>query len=896
LGAEFPEAVLSVTTRIISRVFDVPIAAMGIVAERRICYRCVMGQGLIENARENSFCAHAILGTAVFVVEDALKDLRFEGHPLVTGGPQIRFYAGVPIRSETGLPIATVFVMDRKPRAFSEKDRLLLRDFGALIEKSLVPRETFAATRRGRVDVDAKLTSVLGGMAEAVIFFNARGQIVSTNPVADELPDFVLELLSGEEEEGNESTVFDEMGNKLLRDLLPHQLALRTGRSQERCILGVRAQKAQETRWFEINCEAITADRKLAGIACSLHDITQHQQLVIAVQSSERRLQAMAANVPGVIYQFRTYPDGRVEFPYISPGIERVYGVTQKEWRENPDWAIEAIIDEDKESYATAFIAAQATLSRFDWEGRTSTARPGEVIWIHCQSLPSVEVEGSVLWNGVVSDITSSKRQAEALRVSEERFRIVVEQTHQMIYDIDVLNGATVWEGATGPLLGRTPAEMQALSLSGWMELIHPDDRAFAASEVERSVALDEPFSVRYRFLRSDGSYIWAHDRGTYVRGIRGQPVRMLGAISDVTAEVNALRQSEESHRRAEALIAAIPDTVIRVTTMGDVVDVRHLNEWGYGAELQEPSVTKLGELMSSHLVSVCLDHVRKVVEHWEPERFELIVERDCVKRDFEVRVSPSGANEAVMVLRDVSEQRAVDRLKNQFVSTVSHELRTPLASIRGALGLMAAGIAGELSPMTKELSDLALDNTKRLERLINDLLDLESSDSGQLRLTVEVCDLGHLLEKTIRQVTPFAASLGIGLSFESQVAKAECRVDADRFVQVISNLLSNAIKHSRTGSEVVVRLAELAESWYIEVQNTGNPIPESFRARIFQRFAMADASDSRTLGGTGLGLAIAKALVERMGGKIDYESVDDVTKFFIELPRKHSTSIRAVS
>ena len=820
----------------------------------------------------------------------------FFDNPLVIGEQKLRFYAAVAIRSSSGLPLGTFCLMAEQPRRLSEDERETLLDFGRLVEKTILRRDPFATIRRNRVDVDARLTAVLGSMAEAVIFFNAQGQIVSTNPVADDLPDFVLSLLTDVTVEANVASVIDEAGHLIDPYLLPHHQALATGHSQHRRILGIRGGRPGETRWYEMSCEAITSAGIVAGVACSLLDVTAHQQLVLALQSSEHRLQAMAANVPGVIYQLRTYPDGRVEFPYISQGIERVYGITPEDWRANPEWPFQSILDEDKASYTEDFEVARDTMTRFDWEGRTSTARPGEVIWIHCQSLPFLEPDGCVLWNGVVSDISVSKRQAEALRVSEERFRIVAEQTHQMIYDIDVRSGETVWEGATWALLGRTPAEMRELSLEGWMELIHPDDRTLAAAEVERSVAVDESFSVRYRFKRSDGAYIWAHDRGTYVRGIRGKPIRMLGAISDVTAEVNALRQSEASHSRAEALIAAIPDTVIRVTAEGVVVDVRHLNQWPYGTSVSESNVSRLNELMPHDLVTTCLEHVRRVVGNWGPERFEFVVEKEGRKNDFEVRVSPSGLNEAVMVLRDVTEQRAVERLKNQFVSTVSHELRTPLASIRGALGLMTAGIAGELSSMTKELSELALDNTKRLERLINDLLDLESSDSGQLRLTVASYDLCQLLEKTLRQVTPFATTLGVGLSFETQEPVAECQVDADRFAQVISNLLSNAIKHSRTGSDVILRLESTAELWRIEVQNSGLPIPENFRSRIFQRFAMADASDSRTLGGTGLGLAIAKALVERMGGRIDYISAAGATRFYIELPRKRNTSVRVAS
>jgi signal transduction histidine kinase len=195
---------------------------------------------------------------------------------------------------------------------------------------------------------------------------------------------------------------------------------------------------------------------------------------------------------------------------------------------------------------------------------------------------------------------------------------------------------------------------------------------------------------------------------------------------------------------------------------------------------------------------------------------------------------------------------------------------------------------------MTQELSELALENTKRLERLINDLLDLESSDSGELRLTIGRFELRQLLERNLHAVAPFAASMSVGLRLETDVERADAMVDADRFGQIVSNLLSNAIKHSRPDCDVALSLHERDDMWRVEVHNQGNPIPESFRARMFQRFAMADASDARKRGGTGLGLAIARALVERMDGRIDYTSDDSGTRFFVELPRAKPLPSRA--
>lgn len=887
------EPAMDAVTRLLSGALKVPMAAVSLVDEAQVWFWSRHGFDVATIPRAQSFCAYTIQMSDVVVVEDANTDPRFGGGSTWHSASGWRFYAGIPIRLPSGQVIGTLAVMDTEPRKLTEPEQSMLRDARQLVESHLAVLEGSMARLTHQFEVDAKLAAILGSMSEAVLFLDADERIVSSNPVADGLPEFVLELLQAEPRAAS-GRIVDENGDRVDALKLPHRQVLATGVTQRHRVLGMRREPQGATLWYEMNSEPILSRGKVVGAVCSLLDVSRHQLVLQALQSSEHKLQAMAANVPGVLYQFCTYPDGRVEFPYISNGIERLYGITADRWREKPDWALESILDEDKESYAAAFVAAQATLSRFDWEGRTRTARMGEVIWIHCQSLPTVSNDGSILWNGVTSDITGSKGQEDALRASEERFRLVVEQTQQMVYDVDTVAGTVVWVGATWSLLGRTTDELQSLALNGWMDLIHPDDRTNTVACVEHSRFIDEPFGVRYRMRRRDGAYVWVHDRGIFVRGARGRPVRMLGTISDVTLEMSALAASEDSQRRAEALIAAIPDTVIRLSSSGVILDVRHSPAWFGEKDQTLQRIVEIKDLLPPEVESTCLKQVRAVVDQRMPALFDLRVAQDNKQIDLEVRVSPSGEDEAVMVLRDVTDQRAVERLKGQFVSTVSHELRTPLASIRGALGLMTAGIAGDLPPMTQELSELALENTKRLERLINDLLDLESSDSGQLRLTLGRFDLRQLLERNIHAVMPFAASLGVGLRFETEMAEAEALVDADRFGQIISNLLSNAMKHSRPDCDVVLSLYEQANNFLVEVHNQGNPIPERFRSQMFQRFAMADASDARKRGGTGLGLAIARALVERMDGKIDYLSDEQGTRFFVELPRPKPQGSRA--
>jgi PAS domain S-box-containing protein len=231
--------------------------------------------------------------------------------------------------------------------------------------------------------------------------------------------------------------------------------------------------------------------------------------------------------------------------------------------------------------------------------------------------------------------------------------------------------------------------------------------------------------------------------------------------------------------------------------------------------------------------------------------------------------------------IQDISERREIDRLKSEFVATVSHELRTPLTSIRGSLGLLAAGVVGALPAQGKELVLLAERNAVRLTALINDILDFERLDSGRTQMRLAEVALQPLFEQSLESVRPFADEQEILLV--SLPTPARVVADADRIVQVLVNLLSNAIKFSPAGREVRVWAEERKERVRIFVQDQGRGIPADHRLRIFERFAQVEAADKR---GTGLGLAICKAILEHHGGDIGVESEPgEGSTFWIELP-----------
>jgi PAS domain S-box-containing protein len=221
----------------------------------------------------------------------------------------------------------------------------------------------------------------------------------------------------------------------------------------------------------------------------------------------------------------------------------------------------------------------------------------------------------------------------------------------------------------------------------------------------------------------------------------------------------------------------------------------------------------------------------------------------------------------SVLSFRDISQRYALDRLKDEFISTVSHELRTPLTSIRGALGLLSSGILGTINDKAANLLRIAVTNSDRLVRLINDILDLERIQSGKEPITFRLLQLSDVVRQAIDGMQPVAEAAGVQLLHDT--TQAEISGDPDRLLQVLTNLLSNAVKFSPPGSSVSVMMRPGATGITLSVIDQGRGIPADKLEAIFGRFQQVDASDSRQKGGSGLGLAICRTIVQQHSGRI---------------------------
>ncbi|QNN66872.1 HAMP domain-containing histidine kinase [Sphingomonas lutea] len=224
--------------------------------------------------------------------------------------------------------------------------------------------------------------------------------------------------------------------------------------------------------------------------------------------------------------------------------------------------------------------------------------------------------------------------------------------------------------------------------------------------------------------------------------------------------------------------------------------------------------------------------------------------------------------------------------MKDEFVSTVSHELRTPLTSINGSLAILSKSSEGRLDQTGQQMLDIAIRNIDRLNRLINDILDIEKLGSGSVVMHVQRLELAELLSCVVNENRPFANTHGVDVQLELPDEPVLVLGDQGRLVQAVTNLIANACKFSPPGAIVDVSCQKADGRAIIEVQDTGPGIPVEFRPHVFQRFAQASPDHQQGRSGSGLGLAITKAIIEQHEGNIGFDSVvGSGSRFWLTLP-----------
>jgi two-component system, OmpR family, sensor histidine kinase VicK len=516
--------------------------------------------------------------------------------------------------------------------------------------------------------------------------------------------------------------------------------------------------------------------------------------------------------------------------------------------------------------FENQWLARNGTLRRIAWSATALRDQQGQV--------------GFIIATGI--DVTIQRAAEATLRESEARYRQLVEGSLGVVCTHD-LSGKILSINTYGAQsLGRTLDEMVGHPLSEFI----PQERRRALSIYLRKIADTGEAQGLLHLSHTDGEVRVIAYRNKLIE-VPGRERYVLGFGVDISEQVRAEGRLRTLARQSDSILESVGDGIFGIDLNGGITFVNPAAAQMLGYKPTELLGRNMHELIHHTMAdgnpyppedspirnSLLNRNTARISNEvfWRKDGTSFPVEyvaRPQIDSNTNDHKDQGKAVGVVVAFTDTTERRALDRMKDEFISTVSHELRTPLTSLRGALGLLSGGALSARPEKMQQMFEIAINNTDRLVRLVNDILDLERIGSGKAELQLTMSSAEDLLRRAVTQQQTRTPRPNIRIFYSANGVSVWA--DPERILQVLNNLISNAIKFSPPASEIHLTARSLDENEaLIEVADQGRGIPSDKLEHVFDRFQQGDASDSRAIGGTGLGLAICRSIINQHGGRI---------------------------
>lgn len=594
------------------------------------------------------------------------------------------------------------------------------------------------------------------------------------------------------------------------------------------------------------------------------------------LRDSEEKYRNLIENANDIIYK----ADWRGYFIYSNPAFHKKFEYTSEEIRH---LHYLDLIPPDNRDDEFAFYSSQLK-NKTDQSHRELPvlAKSGRILWI-VQDVKSIKDENGriVEFDCIVHDITDRKAAEDALRESEERFRLVVENVNDAVF-ICKFDGHLKYMSPT--IVRITGYSSEEMLNAHYLHFIHPDCRKGEFDLYKKQVQENVEVSVHeYPFITKHGGIIWVGQTVRMVKNDTGE-IEFFGVIRDISdrkAAENALRESE---MRYQQLMENVSDCVFICRLDGHF---KYIN----------PAVTRLtgippNDLIGTHYLSIVHpDYREKQMKFYQKQvsdniettycEFQILIKNNETRwvgqtvrmiRNNEGEIEFYGIALDISALKKAEEaRRDLEEAKTNFFANISHEIRTPLTLMLGPIESVLHGDYGK--EVDNEFFKNLHRNTLSLLKLVNNLLDFSKIEAGKMILRVQEGDIVYFARHYLESIRLAGKSKNINLFFNSSSGSIIVCFDPERLDKVFMNLLSNALKFTGEGGSISITLSEDEDNCLINVSDNGDGISEKDIVNIFDRFCQSDRTSPRKHEGTGIGLALAKELVELHGGSISVES-----------------------
>ena len=638
----------------------------------------------------------------------------------------------------------------------------------------------------------------------------------------------------------------------------------------------------------------LSFEKEIAGIEDTEKKLAESRDL----------LSNLACLVPGVIYQYRLYPDGHSSFPYSSQGMNEIYEVTPEDVKDDSTPIYVRIHPDDFEHVKEAIRISAETLDIFYCEFKVLLPIQG-LRWRWSQAYPERLPDGCTLWHGIIMDITERKQTEEKLLQMVDELKRSQRIAHVGNWKLDLKTGAYTSSDEGLHIFGFPLGSY--LKIQNISDCIHPDDLDRVTKRRQELLKSKESYAMEFRIYTKDtGQLKNIKTIGEVQYDADGASLAIVGTVQDVSLN----KKSVEAERQIKLFKKAIEHTPVSVVVTDKNGFIEYVNPkfsalTGYSLDEvkgKNPRVLQSGKHSLSFYKelweTILSGNEWKGEFHNKKKNGELYIESAIISPIFNRH---GEVTYFVAVKEDITEKKKMledlikakekaeenDTLKTAFLNNISHEIRTPFNGMLGYLSILQQDVLTD--DEKNEYYDIINNSAYRLMNTLNDIVEIAQIQSGQMKLVNQNIFVKEIIEEQFNRFKSEAERKGLiySLNIDLPIELTLISTDGLKLRTIIYNLIDNALKFTAVGS-IEFKISKSGDYLKFSIADTGIGIPENKKPTIFDRFMQVDVSKTRLFEGLGLGLSISKAYVEMMDGEIWVESeIDKGSIFCFTIPFK---------
>lgn len=643
---------------------------------------------------------------------------------------------------------------------------------------------------------------------------------------------------------------------------------------------------------------------EILGIFAAARDISERKKIEALVKEKYDLLLKHSQNVPGVIYQFQSYPDGSSRFPFSSKGIWEVYEVKPEDVIDDASIVFTRLHKDDYNGVVESITYSRESLNIWKYDYRVVLPTRG-IRWLRGIASPERIHDGSTLWHGYIQDITESKLLEEILKESESRFRNMADTAPVLMWISGIDKLCYYFNKVWLEFTGRTIEQEYG---NGWAEGVHPDDLDRCIDIYVNSFDKRESFSMEYRLKHNSGEYRWILDNGKPRFLDNGEFIGFIGSCTDISELKEIQEELKFNKERWEFAIEGSNDGLWDWYVSSN--SVFFSPRWKSMLGFAENELENTLEDWSKRVHPEDLDFVNKeinnhlegltplyITEHrelckdgtyiWILDRGK-VIQKDTNGKPIRMIGTHADITERKLIEKEIlhknKELAEMNASKDKFFSIIAHDLKSPFNGFLGLTKLMAE------SPETLTLNEIteisvALQNSaKNLYSLLENLLEWSRMQRGMISYTPEKVMLKYLVDQNFGILKNSANQKNIKL-IEHLPYNYEVTADIPMLNTVLRNLISNSIKFTEKGGTIEVGLKDEAQTKAIYIKDNGIGMDDDIKNKLFKLEEKVSRPGTEGESSTGLGLLLCKDFIEKHSGKIWVESqVDKGSTFYFTI------------